>query len=166
MVDLEALADRTEENISGYLNSIIASELSAHSQEEARSLSETTKDLEEMSDVFYAVGKIMERKFQEKIWFNPDQRNKVREMIAMLKEALTIMHNNIQLGYGKGEIKTATQIEDRINTFRDELRVDIIEQQKEKEYNQRSSAIFSDLINSHEKAADLMFSISRRTAKS
>ena len=108
----------------------------------------------------------MERKFQEKIWFNPDQRNKVREMIAMLKEALTIMHNNIQLGYGKGEIKTATQIEDRINTFRDQLRVDIIEQQKEKEYNQRSSAIFSDLINSHEKAADLMFSISRRTAKS
>lgn len=165
MINLEALADRTEESISGYLNSIIASELSAHSQDEVRALTETTKDLEELSDIFYSVGKIMERKHQEKIWFNPDQRNKVREMITMLKEALTVMQSNIQLGYGKGELSKATEIEDRINSFRDQLRVDIIEQQKEKEYNQRSSSIFSDLINTHEKAADLMYSISRRTAK-
>ncbi len=162
MQHLESLSDHTEQNILGYLNSISSSELSAHSQDEARALSEITKDLEEVSDVYFSIGKIMERKHQEKIWFNPDQRNQLRKMIALLQEALGAMQDNIKLGYGKCDLIAAREIEDKVNHYRDLLRVSTLEQQKEKEYNQRSSSVFSDLVNSYEKAADLMFSVSKR----
>lgn len=165
MQHLEGLADITEQNVLGYINSISASELSDSSQDEARALSEITKDLEELSDVFYSIGKVMERKHQEKIWFNPDQRNQLRKMVTLLQDALNTMQDNIKLGYGKVELNSASEIEDQVNKYRDLLRITTIEQQKEKEYNQRSSSVFSDLVNSYEKAADLMFSVSRRLSK-
>src|SRR5690606_40177490 len=52
-------------------------------------------DLERVGDIFFQMSKAMERKMDEKLWFSPEQRQHLLEMLALLEKAFNVMHRNL-----------------------------------------------------------------------
>lgn len=64
----------------------------------------------------------MERKFEEKIWFTPDQRKNIIEMFEILDETLVVMNKNLKTNYALVTKKEAVEAEQKLNAFRKKLR--------------------------------------------
>ena len=51
--------------------------------------------MERIGDIFFQISKTIERKIEDKVWFNQQQRNRLSEMFDLIDEAFTIMINNL-----------------------------------------------------------------------
>lgn len=160
---LEDTADKTAITVSDYLGKITGMEISRETSLITQSLIRIVKDLEDLADVFFQISKVMERKYQEKIWFNPEQRNNLRQLLVLLKDGVSAMKENLHSGYGNVDLSNSIEIEDKINFLRNKFKsVEYTEQTEDAfETNQRSTSVYIDLLNFYEKAGDFIVGISK-----
>ena len=156
----EEITDRVEIEIAQYLNKVSEGELTQENSQEIRALNSMTNDLERIGDIFYQISKGLERKAADKIWFNPQQRQGLIELLDLLDQAFEVMVINLQIDKSEASLTAAIEIETKINLKRDELRNMHLENMESTEYNIKSGMIFNDLFSSCEKVGDHIINVS------
>ncbi len=155
----EEITDRVEIEISKYLSECAEYELSHDSTMKVRGMLAITNDLERIGDIFYQMSLTYKRKEDEKIWFTPEQRDAVKQMLLLVDDAFAIMVNNLLLEEGLVKMDKAAAKEIEINQLRDRLRAEHLANIEKQEYNVKSGIIYSDLVYSCEKVGDHIINV-------
>ena len=155
----EEITDRVEIEISKYLSQCAENELSHESTMKVRGMLAITNDLERIGDIFYQMSLTYKRKEEEKIWFTPEQRDSIKEMLVLVDEAFEIMVTNLQMDEHLVKIDRAFDIENKINKFRDQLRAEHLSSIEKQDFNVKSGIIYSDLVYSCEKVGDHIINV-------
>ncbi|MEM9050648.1 MAG: Na/Pi cotransporter family protein [Bacteroidota bacterium] len=161
----EVITDRMEIEISQYCGRLSAKELSTVSTEQLRAYLSIGNDLERIGDIFYQMARTIERKTSSKIWFAPDQREKLLRMFGLVDMALDLMMENLNQEQIKNvNLEKAKSLEKEINSLRNKLRREYISRIESGNYNLRSGTIYSDLFSSLEKVGDHIENVSEALA--
>jgi len=157
----EKITDRFEIEISQYCSRLSATELSTTSSEKVRAFLSISSDLERIGDIFYQMANTIERKTASKIWFTPDQREKLLHMFGIIDKALDLMQENLEKEEEKDiDLEKVKKLEVEINQLRNKLRREYISRIESGNYNLRSGTIYSDLFSSLEKVGDHIENVS------
>lgn len=155
----EEVTDRIEQDVADYLAKISEGEMSEKSSIQLRGMLSIIGDLERVGDIYFQMSKVIERKFENKIWFTPEQRQNIISMIDILEEALEIMNKNLKSNYSDVDKKEAVDVEHKVNQFRKKLRKEHYKNMEQGEYNFQNATIYSDLFNSLEKVGDHIINV-------
>ena len=101
--------------------------MSEETAERVRSMNSIVNDLERIGDIFYQISKAIERKDEHKIWFIPEQRESLLEMLNLVDKAFEIMVENLHSDWGGVSIEPANDAENAINKKRDKMRAEHLE---------------------------------------
>lgn len=160
----EEITDRVEIEIADYLGKTARLEMSSEASIRMRGMLNITTDLERIGDIFFQMAKSLERKDGNKIYFTPEQRQGLNEMLKLVTEAFEIMNHNLNSEYGTISLDAAFAKEREINHKRDELREMLHHEIGSGEHTD-NALIFSDVFSSLEKVGDHIINVSEHVAE-
>jgi len=150
----EDITDRIEIDVADYLAKVSEGELSENSSIRVRGMLRIIGNLERMGDIYYQMSKGVERKNDQKIYFTPEQRERLLNMFELVETALENMIKNLNGHYEDITLKRAIELENSINSYRKTIRKEHFESVERGDYNFQSATIYSELFNSLEKIGD------------
>lgn len=156
----EDITDRMEQEIAVYLSKVSEEELSAEGSVRLRGLLSIINDMERIGDVLYQMARDIERKNENKYWFNQEQRDNLNNMYKTLEEAIILMMSNLQADYDKVDLISAKNIEKEINRQRDVLRKAHLKHMEAGEYPIQSGMVYNNLFLGLEKVGDHVLNVS------
>jgi phosphate:Na+ symporter len=161
----EEITDRLEVEIASFLQKVSQGELSERSSIMVRSMISVIGDLERIGDIYYQLSKSLERKLDDEIWFTPDQRNNLVELIGKLGDAFDFMIENIEISADDLNINKAVDIENEIDRLRNRLRKDHLKSIGDSDYNIESGMIYTNMFSSFERIGDHIINVSEALAE-
>jgi len=160
----EEITDRVEVEIASYLDNLSTKEVSQNTSSQIRAMLSITNDLERIGDIYYQMSKTIERKDESKLYFLPEQRENLNNMLDVLDKAFTEMNGNLRSEYGHISIENAKKYEREINQIRNNLRKSYLEQAEKGEYKFQPGIMYNDLFSSCEKVGDHIINVSEAVA--
>ena len=155
----EELTDRMEEEIAKYLSQVSDGSLSSNSSNRVASLLSIINDLERIGDVFFQMSKDLENKNKGKLSFSKSQKANLFKMMDVVDEAIAVMNKNLNSNYKNVTIDEALALEQRIDSYRNKYRKELLQQMNEPDYQVQAGALYKDLIQSFEKVGDHIINI-------
>lgn len=155
----EEITDRIEIEVADYLSQVSRMELSEQTSIRIRGMLSIIGDLERMGDIYYQMSKGIERKIDQKVYFTPEQRNNVLEMMKKVEKAQMLMIDNLVAHHDQVTIDSAREMEEDINKYRNQLRKDHLKSIEKGDYNVKSGMVYSDLFSSCEKIGDHIINV-------
>ena len=110
------------------------------------------------------MSKTIKRKDDNKIFFLPEQRENLNNMLDAIDKAFNEMNNNLNSEFGHIILDSAQKAEREINQLRNELRKSYLEQAEKGEYKFQSGIMYNDLFSSLEKVGDHVINVSEAVA--
>jgi len=156
----ENITDRIEIEVAEYLRQVSEGELSHETSGKVRSMLRMIDDMESIGDVVYQMSKVIQRKQEERVFFLPEQRNNIIEMLNRVDNALAVMVANLDKDYEEVTLDEANQAEAEIDLWRNELRKEHLQSIEAGEYNIKSGMIYADLYSLCEKLGDHVINVS------
>jgi phosphate:Na+ symporter len=156
----EEITDRVEVEVANYLDKVSTQEISREASSQIRSMLSITNDLERIGDIYYQMSKTIERKDDNKIYFLPEQRENLNNMLKVIDKAFLIMNANLNSEYGHTIIDDAQKVELEINQLRNDLRKSYLEKAEKGEFKFQSGIMYNDLFSSCEKVGDHIINVS------
>jgi phosphate:Na+ symporter len=156
----ENITDRIEIEVAEYLRQVSEGELSHETSGKVRSMLRMIDDMESIGDVVYQMSKVIQRKQEERVFFLPEQRNNIIEMLNRVDNALAVMVANLNKDYEEVTLDEANQAEAEIDLWRNELRKEHLQSIEAGEYNIKSGMIYADLYSLCEKLGDHVINVS------
>lgn len=160
----EDITDKLEVGISKYLTRAGAEAKDEEMSERIRAMLAIINDLERVGDIYYQMSRLLERKHGERLWFTPEQRVNLQQLLELLEQAFAIMQRNLDAEDGQVAIDEAVEAEQRINQKRDQLRRAHLKSIEAGDYNIKSGLIYNDLFSSCEKIGDHVINVSEALA--
>ena len=160
----EEITDRVEIEVANYLDKLSIQEISQEASSQIRSMLSITNDLERIGDIYYQMSKTIERKDENKIYFLPEQRENLNNMLDVLDKAFDEMNTNLSSEYGHISIENAKKYEREINQIRNDLRKSYLEQAEKGEYKFQPGIMYNDLFSSCEKVGDHIINVTEAVA--
>jgi phosphate:Na+ symporter len=156
----EEITDRFEVEIAQFLEKVAQSEMTEENSVEVRSMLSIANDLERIGDIFFQMSKSFERKEENKVYFDPGQRERLNKMLGLLKHAFNVMQENLNAEYGKITLDKAKDAEHDLNRYRNELRRGYHEKIAEGDKNIQGSMVYNDIFSQCEKVGDHIINVS------
>jgi phosphate:Na+ symporter len=160
----EDITDKIEIEIVNYLIKNAEKELTHSAALKLRSQLSIVRDLERVGDIFFQMAGVLEQKRNEKIWFTPQQRNNLLDIIHLVDVSFDVMIQNLQAKDEDVNLSKAEKAEQNINIKRDEIRKKHWISIENKDYDIKSGFIYSDLFSSMEKVGDKIMNVSEALA--
>jgi len=160
----EEITDRFEVEIAKFLEKVAQNKMSEKDSVEIRSMLSITNDLERIGDIFYQMSKGLERKDENKVYFDPKQRENLNGMLDTLDKAFKIMNTNLTSEYGVISLDKAKDAESDINRFRNSLRRKYHDRIAEGDDNIQGSMAYNDVFSQCEKVGDHIINVSEAVA--
>lgn len=157
----EDITDKIEEEVASYLTKVSQNELSERTSEKIRAMLSMVGDMERIADMYYQISKTTERKRKNKIWFIPEQRERLLAMYSLMNQILENMCKNLEMRYSEVELTEAKKLEKSLNKLRKEIRKEHFTNVEKGEYRYDNAAIYSELFNSLEKIGDHAISVTQ-----
>lgn len=158
----EEVSDRLEEEISEFLSKMSKQEQTKSSSDNVQMMLGLIHDLENIADIFVSMGRAVMNKNKKKIWFTPGQREKIDELLSLVRESLNVMNENLDKWELTSEdLEKAQTIENQIDKMRKKLRKNYLSKIEEGEYNVRGGILYAELFNSCERLADYAENVSK-----
>lgn len=156
----EELTDKLERDICEFLNKVSENDISKTTSHTVRTYLSVTQELERLADSIYQLSKVYERKLVDRTWFNPTQREGIRELIRM--EFLLLEQLNELLANGKLEDEDKFDREKNLLYQRcEQLRNQHLSSIEQPDFNIKSGTVFMDLIALYQRMAEQVNSIRR-----
>ena len=160
MEKYEGISDKMEMEITEYITKLSNQEITPETSLRLRSILNVCNDLERIGDVYFQISKTIEQKIENRIYFTPQQRNNLNELITKIDEAFKVMVSNLQaVDYKKVSKDKALQIEQEINQLKKQLREEHLEQLGQEDYNVRSAMIYNNVFSALEKVGDHIINV-------
>lgn len=156
----EQITDRIEVEVSKYLTKTSTEVRNEEISAKIQGMLGITGDLERVGDIFFQMSKAMERKLDDRLWFTPEQREHLMEMLDLLEHAFSVMHRNLDVDADIVQLDEAVEAEQRINHKRDQLRRLHLKSIETGDYNVKSGLVYNDLFSSCEKVGDHLINVS------
>lgn len=157
----EEITDRLEVEITEYVTKLADKEITPTTSRRLRSVLNICNDMERIADIYFQISKTMERKIDERIYFLPEQRNAINEMIGLVDTALKQMISNLSApNYDKVSLVSANAIEKQINEYRDKLRNENLQKLGNPDYNVKGAMVFNNIFSSLERIGDHIINVS------
>lgn len=121
--------------------------------------------MERIGDIFYQISKTIEDKMARKIYFNPEQRNLINELVAILERAFLEMNSNLnKTTYDDVTVNACYDLEEEINVQRNLMRSFNQENIGREGYNTNSAMTFTNLFSNLERIGDHLVNVSESVA--
>ena len=155
----EDISDQMENEIGKYLGDVGSAHLSDETKEKIRSMMREISELESVGDSCFNLARIMRRKLDNKLWFDDALNEGILQMYSLVDEALGQM--NVALAGRKEDfdIQVSKDLEQRINSLRNELKKKNIVNLDKQEYSYDLGTVLNDLIAECEKAGDYIVNV-------
>ena len=155
----EDISDQMENEIGKYLGDVGSAHLSDETKEKIRSMMREISELESVGDSCFNLARIMRRKLDNKLWFDDALNEGILQMYSLVDEALGQM--NVALAGRKEDfdIQVSKDLEQRINSLRNELKKQNIVNLDKQEYSYDLGTVLNDLIAECEKAGDYIVNV-------
>jgi len=157
----EEITDRLEIEITEYLTKISRQDVSNTLSVKIRSIMNVCNDLERIGDIYYQMSKSLERKIEDKIWFNQHQRDRLNQMFDLVDKAFKIMLTNLNTEhYNKVSKDIARETEAEIDGLRNIMRKEnVTDMESNSEYNINSAMVYNNLFSSLERVGDHIINV-------
>lgn len=160
----EEITDRVEEEVVSYIGKVSQMEMSATTSMKTRAMLSISNDLERIGDLYYQIGKSLEKKEEESTWFTPVQRDGVNQLIEKVEIAFKIMNTNLNGEYGKIDLQSAIDAESDITKTRKSLKRQHLVSVQEGDFNIKAVLIYNDIIHNLDKVGDHIINVSEAVA--
>jgi phosphate:Na+ symporter len=160
----EDITDRIEIEVANFLVKVSKNEISDETSQQIRGMLRMNNNFEKIGDVCYQMSIAIEKKNEEKAWFTPTQRERLKEMFTLINQAFDVMLENIKAEDGKADIQKAVVIENKINDLRDIMRDEHFRSIEKGDYNIKSGLYYNNLYSSCEKIGDHIMNINEAAA--
>ena len=156
----EKITDNFELEITEYVSKLADKKMTQKTSQKLRSYLNICNDLERIGDLFFQLSKILERKYEDKVYFIPEQRNELNTMFEKVDHAFKIMIGNISNNhYDSVTIDEAIQAESEINAQRDVMKNFNLSNIGNPEYNVSSGMVFNSMFSVLEKIGDHIINV-------
>ena len=145
----EEITDRIEDEVSEFLSKVSENEITKKSSDEIRRILSIINDLESIGDIYFSMSKSIQRKIDNKIYFIPEQRNNLLEMLNIVNDIFVSMNNNIS-NYNKKTSENSYALEIQLNKQHYRLKKEHLRSIEKKEYKIKSGIIYADLLSGME----------------
>ena len=167
LVKYEEISDRIEYEIATFLNALSAEEISENTSVKIKAMYKIIGELESLGDSGEAISRILSRKNVHRKVFDADTLAKLTKMATVVDNAYAVMIDNLLAAHAGRltEISNAYNAEDHINTLRNNLRDEAIEEIDRQGKNYQTSVYYMDLVGELEKMGDFMINVSQDLEK-
>ncbi|MBK9764372.1 MAG: Na/Pi cotransporter family protein [Flavobacteriales bacterium] len=159
----EEISDRMEVEVANFLTKVLQGGLSEDLSIRIRGMLSEVNDMERIADIYFQMSMVIKRKEEEQLWFSPEQRQNILGMFTLLENALQIMCKNLDVEDSM-YYDEAVEMEELINTRRNELRDNHLKSIEAGDHNVKSGLVYSDLFSSCEKVGDHVINVSEAAA--
>ncbi len=156
----ERISDEVEVEIANYLSMVNQSKLSDTGRRQARTIMKQVSDLESIADSNFNLARTIKRMRERKVKFSPEVMKKLELMFNLVEESLSIMFDNLNEESDNINFGKAMEIETEINTYRNQLKIEHLDNLKNGVYKYDTGIIFNDLFSECEKLADYVINVS------
>ena len=151
----EGICDRMEYEIAQYLNQVADGRLSDQSKHEVHKMLRIVSELESVGDANYNLSRHIRHKHENNIRYTDYQDKNVEMMMYLLSGAEAKMVEALErVNITYDEFMEMTNMENEINNFRDELKMQNMQHITEKEYDYTTGVNYMDIILELEKMGD------------
>lgn len=159
MKKFEDITDRLEEEINIYLCKVADGSLSSDTSSRVVSLLSVINDMERIGDIYYQMSRDFENKQKDGNWFSKKQEANLLKMQALVDSAIELMVKNLSTPHSKISLEPALEIERKIDDLRNKMRMEDLDNMKDKNYDNQVGALYKDLFQSMEKIGDYIVNI-------
>ena len=163
LVKYEEISDRIEYEIATFLNAVSAGDISAETSSRIKAMYKIIGELESLGDSGESISRILSRKNIHSKVFDENMLRSLGNMADAVESAYDAMIENLSSAHGGTleEISNAYNAEDRINSVRNYLRDNEIENIESGRTNYQTSVYYMDIIGELERMGDYMINISQ-----
>lgn len=156
----EDISDMIEIEITEYITRITNQEITAETSAQLRGYMNVANDLERISDIYFQIAKALEHKMEERIYFLPEQRQGLNKMLALIDRAFQQMIQNLSTEDYRKVTKTAAQdIEQDINSLRNELRSKNLDRLGSEDYKVKGAMVYNNIFSALERIGDHIMNV-------
>lgn len=160
IIKYEEITDNLESEIANYLGKVSSSKLTDKSSLRLRSMLSITSDLERIGDIYMQITKTVEKKTNDKLWFDQKQRDNLNGLLDRVGEAYELMISNINGNYSDINLDKSVSIESSINKLRNDIRKKHFKSMEKGDYNAQSGILYSNIFSSIERIGDHIMNVS------
>ncbi|MBR3408551.1 MAG: Na/Pi cotransporter family protein [Paludibacteraceae bacterium] len=156
----EGICDRMEYEIAQYLNQVADGRLSDQSKHEVHKMLRIVSELESVGDANYNLSRYIRHKHENNVQYTEYQNKNVELMMYLLSGAETKMVEALErVNISEDSFHEMTNMENEINNFRDELKMQNMQHITEKEYDYSVGVNYMDIILELEKMGDYIINV-------
>ena len=155
----EDIADNMEIEIANYLEEVSNEHLSDDTKGKIRDMLREIGELESIGDACYKTSLIIKHLREEREDFTAQQYVHLHEMMRLVNEAMTQMMVIVSGRRENLTINSSWEIEQDINTLRNQLKAESILEASNHDYSYVLSTIYNDIIAECEKLGDYIMNV-------
>nr|WP_321454148.1 Na/Pi cotransporter family protein [uncultured Carboxylicivirga sp.] len=155
----EGISDNVEVEIANYLAQVNQGRLSDLGRKRVRAMLKVVNDLESIGDSNYNLARSMVRMRNVNIKFPDEIMKKIELMFSLVDEAVELMIKNLDDNSEMVNIEKANLIEMEINSYRNQLKVEHLDNIKNNVYTYEAGIIYNDIFSECEKLGDFVINV-------
>ena len=155
----EGISDSMEIEIAKYLDQVSDSHLSDETKAKIRAMLREISEIESIGDSCFNIARTLNRRFKGKEDFITSQYEHMHQMMELTDNALTQMNITLVGHKGDNDANLSFNIENEINTYRNQLKSQNINDVNNHLYTYAIGTMYMDIIQECEKLGDYVVNV-------
>ncbi|MDR2472746.1 MAG: Na/Pi cotransporter family protein [Tannerella sp.] len=164
----EQISDRMEIEIANYLTQVLEGRLSSHGKENVRAMLRVISEIESIADACNNMSKAIKRRNDGKSVFTDGQNHSIERMFDLTEQSLIRMLDLLDLSHlvlTDNDLAPSYNIENEINTYRDALKTENVENIDARKYQYSDGVFYMDIVSECEKLGDYVINVVEAAAQ-
>ncbi|NDV47315.1 Na/Pi cotransporter family protein [Paludibacter sp. 221] len=157
----ENISDRMEVEIAAYLTKVAEGRLSEDGKHQLQNMLRVVSEIESIGDSCYNLARVIMRKRDDKSVYTDEMNDNINLMMNLVEQALQQMKKILKQDQpvSDEDYNRSENLENEINNFRNQLKLQNVNDVKEQKYDYQASVTYMDMIVECEKMGDYIVNV-------